>query len=210
MTARLSSRFASLKRENRAGLVAYVMASDPDHETCLEILRGLPAAGADVIELGFPFTDPMADGPSVQKAAQRALKAGRLCGSPHCPLRPTRSSSNNSSSIVISASLASPSHCSRLRCALFLLRVTSSLAIAFLQKATHFFHRVEFHSNQPGQDRALEQRKSSIPCLPRDVPSRQTLTESHRAIIGDTFQEQALRTDPRRRRMPDRLAAWNH
>lgn len=76
MTARLSSRFASLKRANRAGLVAYVMACDPDFETSLEILRGLPAAGADIIELGFPFTDPMADGPSVQKAGQRALKAG--------------------------------------------------------------------------------------------------------------------------------------
>ena len=76
MTTRLASRFATLKREGRAGLVAYVMASDPDHETCLEILRGLPGAGADVIELGFPFTDPMADGPSIQKAALRALKAG--------------------------------------------------------------------------------------------------------------------------------------
>lgn len=76
MTARLASRFTDLKREGRAALVAYVMASDPDETTCLEILRGLPAAGADVIELGFPFTDPMADGPSIQKAAQRALKAG--------------------------------------------------------------------------------------------------------------------------------------
>lgn len=76
MSTRLASRFAALKREGRAGLVAYVMASDPDHETCFEILRELPAAGADVIELGFPFTDPMADGPSVQKAGLRALKAG--------------------------------------------------------------------------------------------------------------------------------------
>ncbi|ANP46659.1 tryptophan synthase subunit alpha [Candidatus Viadribacter manganicus] len=76
MSTRIASRFASLKREGRAGLVAYVMASDPDHETCFEILRGLPDAGADVIELGFPFTDPMADGPSIQKAALRALKAG--------------------------------------------------------------------------------------------------------------------------------------
>ncbi|MGD9979821.1 MAG: tryptophan synthase subunit alpha [Hyphomonadaceae bacterium] len=76
MSARLASRFAALKREGRAGLVAYVMASDPDHETCLEILRGLPEAGADVVELGFPFTDPMADGRSIQKAALRALKAG--------------------------------------------------------------------------------------------------------------------------------------
>jgi tryptophan synthase alpha chain len=73
---RLSTRFASLKREGRAGLLAYIMASDPDHETCFEILRGLPAAGADVIELGFPFSDPMADGVSIQLAAQRALKAG--------------------------------------------------------------------------------------------------------------------------------------
>ena len=76
MTSRIASRFAALKKENRAGLVAYIMASDPNHETCLEILRGLPAAGADIIELGFPFSDPMADGPSVQKAGQRALRAG--------------------------------------------------------------------------------------------------------------------------------------
>lgn len=76
MSARITARFASLRRANRAGLVAYIMASDPDHETCFEILRGLPAAGADVIELGFPFTDPMADGPSIQKAGLRALKAG--------------------------------------------------------------------------------------------------------------------------------------
>jgi tryptophan synthase alpha chain len=76
MTARLTTRFASLARANRAALVAYIMASDPDHETCFEILRGLPDAGADVIELGFPFSDPMADGPSIQKAALRALKAG--------------------------------------------------------------------------------------------------------------------------------------
>jgi tryptophan synthase alpha chain len=73
---RISQKFAALKRDNRAALVAYIMASDPDHETCLEILRGLPAAGADIIELGFPFSDPMADGPSIQRAAQRALKAG--------------------------------------------------------------------------------------------------------------------------------------
>lgn len=76
MSNRLSVRFAELKRANRAGLVAYVMASDPDLETSFEILRGLPGAGADVIELGFPFTDPMADGPSVQLAGERALKAG--------------------------------------------------------------------------------------------------------------------------------------
>ncbi|MBL8530603.1 MAG: tryptophan synthase subunit alpha [Hyphomonadaceae bacterium] len=76
MTARLDQKFAALRRNGRAALVAYIMASDPDDETCFNILRGLPAAGADVIELGFPFTDPMADGPSIQKAALRALKAG--------------------------------------------------------------------------------------------------------------------------------------
>lgn len=76
MTTRLDSRFAGLRAQNRAALVAYIMASDPDHNTCFEILKGLPAAGADVIELGFPFSDPMADGPSIQKAAERALKAG--------------------------------------------------------------------------------------------------------------------------------------
>lgn len=76
MSVRLSKRFADLKRANRAGLVAYVMAYDPDLETSYEILRGLPKAGADIIELGFPFSDPMADGPSVQRAGERALKAG--------------------------------------------------------------------------------------------------------------------------------------
>jgi len=76
LSRRLDTRFASLQRDGRAGLVTYIMASDPDRDTCLEILRGLPAAGADIVELGFPFTDPMADGPSIQRAAQRALKAG--------------------------------------------------------------------------------------------------------------------------------------
>ncbi len=76
MSVRLSARFAALKRENRAGLIAYVMADDPDPDSALEIVRALPAAGADIIELGFPFTDPMADGPSIQRAGQRSLKAG--------------------------------------------------------------------------------------------------------------------------------------
>lgn len=76
MTARIDQRFAALKAEGRAGLVAYVMAFDPDLETSLEIIKALPAAGADVIEVGFPFSDPMAEGPSIQKAAERGLKAG--------------------------------------------------------------------------------------------------------------------------------------
>jgi len=75
-TQRLSDRFAALKAKNQAAFVAYIMAGDPDAETAFEILKGLPAAGADIIELGFPFSDPMAEGPPIQRAAQRALKAG--------------------------------------------------------------------------------------------------------------------------------------
>lgn len=73
--SRLQSRFAELKQQNRAALVTFVTAGDPDYASSLEILKGLPAAGADVIELGMPFTDPMADGPSIQLANIRALAA---------------------------------------------------------------------------------------------------------------------------------------
>ena len=75
-TARIDARFAKLASEGRAGFVTYVMAGDPTRDQALEILRGLPAAGADIIELGFPFSDPMAEGPPIQKAALRGLKAG--------------------------------------------------------------------------------------------------------------------------------------
>lgn len=74
--SRLETRFAELKAAGRAGLVTYLTACDPDAATSLEILRGLPEAGADVIEIGMPFSDPMADGPAIQAAALRALKAG--------------------------------------------------------------------------------------------------------------------------------------
>ena len=74
---RIDARFAALKREGRAGLVAFVMAGDPDPETSAAILKSLPQAGADVIEVGMPFTDPMADGPAIQAAGQRALHAGQ-------------------------------------------------------------------------------------------------------------------------------------
>jgi tryptophan synthase alpha chain len=74
--SRITKRFAQLKADKRAGLVTYVTAGDPDAAISYEILKGLPAAGADLIELGMPFTDPMADGPSIQLAGQRALKAG--------------------------------------------------------------------------------------------------------------------------------------
>ena len=71
--SRLQTRFAELKEQNRAALVTFVTAGDPDYDTSLAILKGLPAAGADVIELGMPFTDPMADGPAIQLANIRAL-----------------------------------------------------------------------------------------------------------------------------------------
>jgi tryptophan synthase alpha chain len=77
MTARMDKKFADLKAEGRPALVTYFMAGDPDYETSLSIMKSLPAAGADIIELGAPFSDPMADGPAIQMAGQRALKAGQ-------------------------------------------------------------------------------------------------------------------------------------
>jgi len=76
MSNRIEARFAALKAQGRAAFIAYVMAGDPDSATSLEILKALPAAGADLIELGFPFSDPMAEGVPIQKAAQRALSSG--------------------------------------------------------------------------------------------------------------------------------------
>lgn len=76
MPTRIDSRFAALKEEGRAALVTFLTAGDPDYDTSLAIMKALPAAGADVVELGMPFTDPMADGPAVQAAGLRALKAG--------------------------------------------------------------------------------------------------------------------------------------
>ncbi len=74
---RIDARFATLKAEGRKAFVAYIMAGDPDHETSMAVLNGLPEAGVDIIELGLPFTDPMADGPTIQLAGQRALEAGQ-------------------------------------------------------------------------------------------------------------------------------------
>jgi tryptophan synthase alpha chain len=77
MTTRIDRRFAALKKDGRAALVTFTMAGDPDYETSVAILKALPKVGADVIELGMPFTDPMADGPAIQAAGLRALKAGQ-------------------------------------------------------------------------------------------------------------------------------------
>jgi tryptophan synthase alpha chain len=77
MSTRIDTRFAALKTEGRAALMTFTMAGDPDYETSLAIAKALPTAGADLIELGMPFTDPMADGPAIQAAGVRALKAGQ-------------------------------------------------------------------------------------------------------------------------------------
>jgi tryptophan synthase alpha chain len=74
--SRIDAKFAALAADGRKAFVSYVMAGDPDYDTSLAIVKGLPAAGVDIIELGLPFTDPMADGPTIQLAGQRALEAG--------------------------------------------------------------------------------------------------------------------------------------
>ncbi|RFD18795.1 tryptophan synthase subunit alpha [Komagataeibacter melaceti] len=74
--SRIARRFATLRQQGRGALIPYVEACDPDYDTALAILRGMPAAGADLIEVGVPFSDPSADGPTIQKAARRGLKAG--------------------------------------------------------------------------------------------------------------------------------------
>ena len=74
---RIDQCFARLRQEGRKAFVSYIMAGDPDHDTSLALMKGLPAAGVDIIELGVPFTDPMADGPTIQLAGQRALEGGQ-------------------------------------------------------------------------------------------------------------------------------------
>jgi len=109
MTAdRLSATFASCAKNGRAAFVGYLMAADPDIDTSLENLKALSGSGADIIELGAPFTDPMADGPAIQKAAQRALKAG---GSLTVTLEIARRfRSVNSSTPLIVMGYANPIH----------------------------------------------------------------------------------------------------
>jgi tryptophan synthase alpha chain len=76
MTTRIDARFAELKKQGRSAFITFLMGGDPDPKTSLEILKALPKAGADIIEIGMPFTDPIADGPAIQAAGLRALKAG--------------------------------------------------------------------------------------------------------------------------------------
>ena len=77
MSTRIDTKFAELKDQGRTGFVSYIMSGDPNMDTSLECLKGLPSAGADIIELGMCFTDPMADGVAIQLAAQRALRNGQ-------------------------------------------------------------------------------------------------------------------------------------
>jgi tryptophan synthase alpha chain len=77
MTTRIDTKFAELKKQGRAALVTFITAGDPDFETSLKIIEGMPKAGADIIEFGMPFTDPMADGPAIQAGGLRALAGGQ-------------------------------------------------------------------------------------------------------------------------------------
>src|SRR5258708_38730006 len=90
--SRIERRFAQLKQEGRAGLVIYLTAGDPDPETSFALFSGLAKAGADLVEIGMPFSDPMADGPSVQAAGQRALKSGTTLRSTLAMVRRLRES----------------------------------------------------------------------------------------------------------------------
>jgi tryptophan synthase alpha chain len=100
MSTRIDRRFEELKSARRAALVTFVMAGDPDADTSLALLKALPDAGADVIELGMPFTDPMADGPAIQAAGQRALKAGQTLKKTLAMVRAFRAS-NDATPIVL-------------------------------------------------------------------------------------------------------------
>src|ERR1700709_1474909 len=91
MTTRIDTRFVELKREGRAAFVTFLMAGDPDLKTSLDIIKALPAAGADIIEIGMPFTDPMADGPAIQASGLRALNAGTTLRQPQQRPRRLRS-----------------------------------------------------------------------------------------------------------------------
>lgn len=92
MTTRIDNRFSALRQQGRAGLVTFVTAGDPDEKTSLAILAALPGAGADLIELGMPFSDPMADGPTIQASSQRALKHGQTLAKTLAMVRSFRAS----------------------------------------------------------------------------------------------------------------------
>ncbi|MFD0916976.1 tryptophan synthase subunit alpha [Pseudahrensia aquimaris] len=101
MTQRMDTRFAKLAEENRPAFVTYFMGGDPDLKTSIEIMKGLPAAGADVIELGMPFSDPMADGPAIQAAGLRALKGGHTMAATFAMVRAFRETDKETPIVVM-------------------------------------------------------------------------------------------------------------
>ena len=101
MTKRLTDKFESLASRNQAAFVTYFMGGDPDLATSIEIMKGLPAAGADVIELGMPFSDPMADGPAIQAAGLRALNAGHTMADTFAMVRAFRETDNETPIVLM-------------------------------------------------------------------------------------------------------------
>ena len=101
MSTRIDARFNALKAQNRAALVTFLMAGDPDPETSQALISALPAAGADVIEIGIPFTDPMADGPAIQAAGLRALKAGMTLRKTLALVKDFRTTDNNTPIVLM-------------------------------------------------------------------------------------------------------------
>ena len=101
MTTRIDTRFAALKKESRAALVTFTTAGDPDYDTSLALLKALPAAGADIIEMGMPFSDPMADGPAIQASSQRALKAGQTMKKTLAMVREFREGDNDTPLVLM-------------------------------------------------------------------------------------------------------------
>ena len=101
MTQRMNDRFAKLAEENRPAFVTYFMGGDPDFDTSVEIMKGLPKAGADVIELGMPFSDPMADGPAIQAAGLRALEAGQTMEGTFAMVRAFRETDNETPIVLM-------------------------------------------------------------------------------------------------------------
>ena len=101
MTTRIDTRFAALKKQGRAALVTFTTAGDPDYDTSLSLLKALPQAGADIIEMGMPFSDPMADGPAIQASSQRALKAGQTMKKTLAMVREFRKGDNDTPLVLM-------------------------------------------------------------------------------------------------------------
>jgi tryptophan synthase alpha chain len=101
MTTRIDTRFAALKKEGRTALVTFTTAGDPDYDTSLALLKALPSAGADIIEMGMPFSDPMADGPAIQASSQRALKAGQTMKKTLAMVREFREQDNDTPLVLM-------------------------------------------------------------------------------------------------------------